>query len=144
MLHSSTVKLAVVPLLAWGVGFALLNQVVDTYAWHEILLLLTVIMVVLAYFVMLAAASRGDRKISGFAPAAKIAISSGLLLTLGSATFFVAADIGGQFVVPAVIAAASPLVTSLAAYLFDKEKLSRLNRIGAVLVVIGIALLNIQ
>jgi uncharacterized membrane protein len=62
---------------------------------------------------------------------------------VGSIAFYLGAGYSGSVVIPAVIASASPLVTSLMAHIKDKEKLSVYKRIGALVIVLGLMLLNL-
>jgi drug/metabolite transporter (DMT)-like permease len=143
-LHLKTVKLALVPLAAWGVGFALLNLVVENNDWHETLFVVTAAMAAFAAVAMLLVAPKKDREFKAvFSLKHKTPLIAGTIGIAGAVAFFSAGDLAGNFVVPAVLASVSPLVTSYLAFLFDKERLSLLNRLGAVLAVAGIALLNL-
>jgi drug/metabolite transporter (DMT)-like permease len=68
---------------------------------------------------------------------------AGTILTLGGIAFYIGADRSGNVLIPAVIASAAPLVASLLSAIIDKERINVVKRIGAVIVVAGIVLLNI-
>jgi drug/metabolite transporter (DMT)-like permease len=143
VLHSKTVKTASVSMLAWGIGFAIINVVVEDNEWHAVLFVISLFMSIFAGILMLARVPMKAREASKlFSLANRSALIAGLLLTTGSVAFYLAASKGGSVVIPAVIASASPLITSAAAYLFDRERLSVVNRFGAVIVVLGIVILN--
>lgn len=144
MLHSQTVKLALVTLFSWGVGFALLNPVMERNQWYEVLFVISAGMTAMALFLAAIAMRRRNVRFGQvFSLKNKAAMLCGLLLAMGSIAFFAAAGKGGDVTIPAVIASASPLVTSYMARLFDKEKLSLFNRAGAIMVVAGIIVLNL-
>ena len=60
----------------------------------------------------------------------------------GSIAFYLGIESTGSVVIPVVIASTSPLVTSIAARFVDKEKLTVIQRFGAVIIVLGIIGLN--
>jgi len=69
-----------------------------------------------------------------------VGFSIGVLGTIGT---FAAIDVTGDATTPAIVSAASPLVTAYLAFFFDKEHLSAMQRAGAVVIVAGIMLLSL-
>ena len=66
-----------------------------------------------------------------------------MFAAIGSIGFYIGAESGSSVIIPAVIASASPLVTSFMAHIKDGERLSLYKRIGAIIIVLGLMLLNI-
>ena len=141
-LRGSTVFYAIITMICWGVGFAFLDVVVDKFTWYQLVFLLSLFTTILSFlyyiWVRRALPSLQNLKYKN----AKYAWHAGLLLTMGTVGFFAASEYAGSCCIPAVIASAAPLVTSFVAYARDGEKLSLYKRIGAVVVIIGLMLLN--
>lgn len=141
--HGSTVYFSAITLLCWGIAFALVDVVAVRFAWYELLFLIGIFMSTLGflYYVLM------RRKLPVLSDMRytrmKYAWQAGVLLFFGAAAFFIAVETTQSVVVPAVIASASPLVTSFLAYFHDNERLNIFKRTGAIIVVVGIMLLNI-
>ena len=73
----------------------------------------------------------------------KTLILAGVVFQVGSMAFYVGSEKVGSVIIPAVIASAAPLVASGLATIYDKEKLGVVKRIGAVVVVAGVIILNL-
>lgn len=140
---SKAFRIATISVLAWGVAFFLLGRVSENLNWAEVNTIVGLTMMSQCALVMFL------RKISIRKTLVKLSERTswpmwlaGALQSIGLAALFLAQDVGGSVVVPAVMASASPLVTAgLAAY-FDKEKLLKINYIGAIVIVVGIMLIN--
>lgn len=128
----------------WGIGFFVTNTVVDKLPWQVILGVLSISMGVYALLLFFAKNRKEAMQAILRLPTNKTGIIAGVALTLGSVGFFIGAERSGSLIIPAVIAAGSPLITSILAAIFDKEKLTVIKRVGAVLVVFGVTLLNIS
>lgn len=127
----------------WGLGFFVINTVVEELSW---VVVLGVVSIAMWVYALVFYAVKNKNELRGTIPSIihnKFGLFAGATLTLGSVTFYISAEASGGVVVPAVIAAGSPLVTSLLAAVFDKEKLIITKRIGAVMVVLGVVLLNL-
>lgn len=127
----------------WGVGFFLVGTVVGELSWVVVLGVISVSMTLFAGCIV-AMRHRHDLA-SVFLSTSRntIGLVAGLALVAGSIAFYMSAELSGSVLVPAVIACASPLMTSVLAAVFDKEKIIPAKRIGAILVVIGVMLLNL-
>ena len=141
-LRGSAVFYAVITMLCWGIGFASLDAVVDTFTWYQLVFLLSLFTTALSFLYYFWAHRALPKWQSLKYKNAKYAWHAGLLLTMGTIAFFAASEYAGSVVIPAVIASAAPLVTSFVAYARDGEKLSLYKRIGAVVVILGLMLLN--
>jgi bacterial/archaeal transporter family protein len=141
-LRGSTVFYAFITMVTWGLAFALLDLVIDKYAWYQLLFLLASFTTLfsLLYYIMIHK-TMPNWQVLRYGNTA-YAWQAGLLLIIGTVAFFMAIEQTGSVVIPAVIASASPLVTSFLAYVRDKEKLSLYKRVGAIIVVLGLVLLN--
>jgi len=141
--RGSTIYFAAITALFWGVAFALIETVIDAFAWYELLFMISILVTAFSFIFYIVIRKRvpiwNDIKYKSM----KYAWHSGVLLSLGAIAFFVAAERSGSVVIPAVIASASPLVTSFMAYWRDEEKLPLHKRIGAVVIILGLMLLNI-
>lgn len=141
--RKSTLYFAGLAAVTWGIAFALVDVVAHHYAWYELLFLIGVFASVLGflYYILI------RKRIPSFSDLGyqnmKLAWRSGVLLFIGSVAFFATTDLTGSVVIPAVLASASPLVTSLMAAIHDQEELTSLKRLGAVLIVVSIMALNI-
>lgn len=131
---------------AWffGIGVFFLNFVVDKLPWETVAALSA--LASLVYILLYALARNRQTTITALRTLHKnkIGIAAGATVTLGDIGFFAGAELSGNLIIPAVISSASVLVTSLLARVFDNEKLIIAKRIGAVLVVTGVVLLNIN
>lgn len=141
--HGSTVYFAGLTAILWGIGFALADIVLRELTWYQFLFFLNVFTTVFGFlYYKKAIGSFPDWREFRYryAPEAWLA---GILLSIGSSALFFASQYSGSVVIPAVIASAAPLVTSLFARLRDNEQLSGYKRLGALIVVIGLMLLNV-
>lgn len=144
MLHSATARLAGISMIIQGVSFAFLTPSIERNEWHEVLLMMSLGTFVATTCIMLNRFSdnRSALKIL-FTKRITIAFWGGIMTGLGAVALFVAGGLGKNIILPGVLSAASPLVTSIIAYFADGERLSLVNRIGAVVIVAGMVLLNL-
>ncbi|NBD73889.1 EamA family transporter [Patescibacteria group bacterium] len=141
--HRSSVAIALVPLVAWGVAFALLDLLLAELAWYE-MFLWTNLGAMLAGIVLYLLVRRRVPSVASLTPGAMpLAWLAGVWIFLGASGIYVGADRAGSAVVPAVIASASPLVTALLSAYRDHERLTWVKRAGALIIVAGVALLNV-
>ncbi|MCA9308775.1 EamA family transporter [Candidatus Saccharibacteria bacterium] len=138
---SLEVGFALLTAALWGAGFFTVNAIVDELPWEVILgaICITMGLFSIGYYLY---KHRNTKKRQSILRN-ESGIIAGLALTTGSIAFYVAAESTNNVVIPAVIASASPLVTSILAYIFEGERIILSKRIGALLVVLGVALLNI-
>jgi len=143
-LHSETTKLAAIAMIIHGVAFAFLTPVIQRNEWFEVLFMMEFGMFVAAGMIMLSAFARksGELKIL-FTKQIRIVVLAGLLTGIGAIVMFLAGDIDKNIILPFVLTSASPLITALIAYFVDQERISLISRIGAVVVVLGMVVLNL-
>lgn len=143
-LYSKTAKLAAVAMIIHGVSFAFLTPIIERHEWYEVLFMMEFGMLIAAAAIMFGkfAKKTGELKIL-FTKQIMIAVVAGVITGLGSIIMFLAGGVDSNLVLPFVLTSASPLVTSLIAYFLDKERISLVNRIGAVVVVLGMVVLNL-
>lgn len=144
MLHSTTTRLAVISMLIQGVSFAFLTPSIERNEWYEVLFFMSLGTFVTTTVIML---NRFHKKRSElrvlFTNKIMVALAGGLMTGLGAVALFSAGGLGKNIILPGVLSAASPLVTSIIAYYLDGERLSLINRAGAVVIVMGMVLLNV-
>lgn len=140
--RGSTIYFAAITALLWGSAFALIETVIDEFAWYELLFMISVLITTLSFLFYVVIRKRipiwNDIRYKSM----KYAWHSGVLLSLGAIAFFVAAERSGSVVIPAVIASASPLITSFMAYWRDEEELPLYKRVGAIIIILGLIALN--
>lgn len=141
--HGSTVYFSVITLLCWGVAFVLVDIASKTFSWYELLFLIGIIMSVLGFLYYVVVRKKLPALREMRYTNMKYAWLAGVLLSFGAMAFFFSVEATGGVAIPAVIASASPLVTSFCAYYWDREQLRVFKRVGAIIVVVGIMLLNI-
>lgn len=142
-LRSPAILFAFITMLSWGIAFALIETIVTELPWHNLLFLLTGFMTIFSLIAYIAIRKKLPALRSLAYSNMKFAYQSGILSGIGFIAFFASAEYTGSVIIAAVIAAASPLVTSFLAYIRDGEKLSLYKRIGAIAVVLGVMLLNL-
>jgi len=141
--RGSTVYFSFVTLFCWGVAFALVDVSSKIFPWHELLFMIAMIMSILGFLYYVIVRKKLPPLHEMRYANMKYAWWSGVFISLGAIAFYVSVSVTGSVVIPAVIASASPIVTSFCAYYWDKEKLDVFKRAGAVLVIVGIMLLNL-
>ena len=141
---SQEVLMSILAAIFLGIDIFFLNTVVDVLPWETVASFTSI---ATAFYIMVLSIIKNKtlalRSIKNLHKN-KVGLASGITLTAGAIGFFVGAEISGNLIIPGVIASASVLVTSLLSRIFDKEKLIITKRIGAVFVVAGVILLNIN
>jgi len=135
-------KMAILSGILWGFGNFIFNGIVDEVSWQT---LYSVSNISIFIFALLLILKTGKKKL-GFIKESlthKRALLAGLVVTLGSLSFAIGATTVGNVVVILSIASAEPLIASLLSRVFDKEILSLHKRVGAVIVVSALVVLNI-
>ncbi len=136
------VALALGATFMWGLGFFVINTVVGKEKWQIVTGILSIAMGIIA-FILLAT------KRSSFVSSVKrlktnhIGLIAGTVLTSSTIVFYYVGQRTGSILIPIVIGSAGPLFTSLLAAVIDKEHIDLVRRTGAVIVVVGIVLLNL-
>jgi drug/metabolite transporter (DMT)-like permease len=129
-------------MLFFGVGFSLLTKI-TVYTWYQNQLLLSVAAVLLSVPILFAAEKRSPLKIMRKSLTYKNGFVGGIMGSVGALGMFGALAAGGSVVLTATIASAAPLFTSYLAYKLDKEHLALRQRVGTIMVVCGVIVLNI-
>lgn len=142
-LHASTVVPSLIALLTWGIGFALVEVAAQNMHWSQLLFYLSLFVVIMSYGLCALREHGVPRWRELTYVQNKSAWWSGALLFFGLLGFYAAVDATESVVVPAVLASASPLITSLVAWYKDGEQLSFIQRSGAVIVVCGVMALQL-
>lgn len=134
-------KMALLSGVLWGIGNVVLNSIVDEASWQTLYVVGNISIFIFA--LLLVAAS--ERKVEAISKSLKHkrALLAGLIVTLGSLSFIVGGTLVGSVVIIISIASAEPLAAALLSRIFDKEILSLHKRIGAVIVVFALVILNI-
>lgn len=140
--HQATI-FAVAAAFMWGIGNVIQNIVIANLSWQSALFLIDVGMTFMG-FIFLLAEARGSfgRKVKN-SYKHKNALLVGGIYTVGSFGFYFGAVKLGNVLIPLVISSASPLITSGLSALYDGEKLGAIKRLGAVVAIAGIILLNL-
>lgn len=142
VLHRET-TLALVAGLFWGLGNFFQNIVIGREQWISVVFIINIAMYI-AVIILTLIFSRYDIKNFRRSVSNKYALWAGVLLSIGSLGFYYASGRAASVIIPSVIASASPLVASSMSAVFDKEMLGVVKRAGAVGVVVGIILLNLN
>jgi drug/metabolite transporter (DMT)-like permease len=140
-LHKDTF-LAVVAAVLWGVAFFILGFIVDELPWQSIYVYTQPIALGIAFFVLFATVRQRPLAAIKSASVNKTVLMTGVTATTGALALYIGSDYAGNIVIPSVIAACAPLVASGWGAAIDKERLGIFKRLGAVIVVIGIIILN--
>jgi drug/metabolite transporter (DMT)-like permease len=140
--HRKTV-LALAAAVVWGVGFFVVSPVVGRESWQSITIASEVITTIFVMIVLWLASGRS------VVAKAKAAFNSWTVLWIGwlgeagFLVFYFGSGRSGSVVIPAVLSATGPLIASLWGRLFDHEKVGMIKRLGAVLTVLGVIVLNV-
>jgi len=143
MLSRKTIYLAGVAAFLWGAGFIFIEFIIDEYAWFQLIFLIGIIAAFFSFFLIRVKHQKFPRMSELIHRDTKFAWWAGLSLTTGAIAFFWVAEQTGSIIIPAVIAAGSPIITGFLASRFDNEKLSFFKKVGVVVLLAGIVLLNL-
>lgn len=135
-------KLALFSALLWGFGNFILNSIVDEASWQTLYAVGNISIFVFALVLILATSNRRLQDIKE-SLIHKRALLAGLVVTLGTLSFLIGGTLVGSVVIILSIASAEPLIAALLGRVFDKEVLSLHKRIGAVIVVFALIILNV-
>lgn len=143
VLHKES-ALAVSAALIWGVGFFFLNYVVDKLSWQVVMGVMYISGAILGFLLLVLVERKKVIQTLKSSLSNRSVLVAGPLLVAGSLGFYIGSDKAHSVVIPSVLSASEPLVTSFWAAVIDKEKVGVLKRIGAVIIVGGIILLNLS
>ncbi len=143
-LQRAALFFAMITMFFRGIGFVFIDMVIDIYPWYQLLFLISSFMCFFTFSCYVIIHKSFPKWEAIKYKNMTYAWKGGLFVAIGSAAFYIGAGTGGSVIVPAVIASASPLVTSFMAHVKEKEKISLYKRIGAVIIVFGLILLNLS
>jgi len=129
-------------MVSFGFGFAVLSTI-EGYRWYQNMLLLSFAGAVYAPILMLIFVKKHPVKKMLQASKSRLGLFGALAGSAGSLGLFAAIEVSNNVVLVATIASAAPLCTAFLAYKFENERLSKRQRMGTVLVVGGVVLLNV-
>jgi len=129
-------------LVFFGVGFALFD-VVASQKWYQNSLLFQMSGIVVAMLVYIILVKKNHKAEISLATKRPLMYAGALVGGIGTAGLFGALALADNVAIPASVAAAAPLMTAFLAYKYDREHLTSLQRIAAVVIVMGIILLSI-
>ena len=137
------IELALLYALFFGVANFILNTIVDELSWQILYGYINIFQGVFA--ILLIAFTHKKNFKRGFIDSLSNTkgLISGAIVTAGTLSFFIGANIVGSVVIIVTIASAEPLVASLLSRIIDKERLTAYKRVGAVMIVSAIVLLNV-
>lgn len=141
-LHRETF-FSVIAAVFWGTGFFVINTLINDLPWYVISGYMTIFMSFNALIILLVAIGFKSSFAVKRPLKNKTVLLAAVVFQIGSITFYVGSIEAGSVIIPAVIAAAAPLISSGLAAVYDKEKVGLVKRFGAVIVVVGIVILNL-
>lgn len=143
LFKSKAFKISMISVFAWGTAFYLIDYV-DNLSWTDINLVLALVTMP-ASLVILFFKKENIPKAFSYLTSLKTWYYwlPGILAAGGVLTLTLANEKGNDVVIPAAVAAASPVVTVLLARIIDKDNLEKWKYVGVLLAVAGVILLNI-
>jgi drug/metabolite transporter (DMT)-like permease len=142
-LHKDTL-LAAAAAVTWGLAFFIQDTVVKDLNWQTIFVTMEAVTTILSSLIFIVAYRTRTIAAARQAITYKPALFAGLMGALGFIAFYLGSDRAGSLIIPTVLSACGTLVASVLGAVFDKEKIGALKRVGAVLVVAGIIVLNVS
>ena len=129
-------------MIFFGIGFALMAKI-NIFEWYQNQLMLGVTSLLVGVIIMFVYERKHPFRAMIRSSKSKLGIAGSLIATTGTLGLFAAISISDNVILTATIASAAPLITALLAYKFDHEHLNIRQRIGTIMVVGGVILLNI-
>jgi drug/metabolite transporter (DMT)-like permease len=140
-LHRETL-LAVIACFIWGTSFFLINPLVGQMSWQELIFFTEVWASLFAVCLIVAKYRIKSVNMAKRAVKSRVVIFAGATGSMGLLSTYLGAERAGSILIPAVLSSSAPLVASMWGAVIDKEILGVVKRIGTVIVVAGIVLLN--
>lgn len=141
-LHKDTV-LALIAASIWGLGYFILNSVVDDVSWQVIAVFTEMTMFCLAFIFLLAVRRSHTLRAIKQVSSDKLILIASVLGGVGFMSFYIGSDYAKSLVIPTVVSSCGTLIAAALGAMFDHEKLGTAKRAGAVLVVAGVIILNL-
>ncbi len=141
-LHKSTL-LALLAMIFYGLDFFFIGTLITKLPWQILDVAISIWLVVIA--MGLVVFNNRHRSVATLKRTVtnKITFYAGVSFSAGAIAFYIGSHRAGNIVIPTVLSACAPLVASLLGSIFDHEKIGLFKRIGALIVVSGIIILNI-
>lgn len=140
--HYATV-LALITAALWGIGNVFQNGVISKENWLIVIAAINVSMLIFGLLLLVFSSTENPVRKINRVIRNKPALIAGAIYTIGSYGFYYSSVRVGSVLIPLVVGSASPLITSALGAYYDKEYLSLWKRVGAVIVVAGIILINL-
>lgn len=128
----------------WGVGFFVINPLVDDLSWQVLLGSMTLVAAAISVVILTVMNARKTIRVMGKALSNKHILLIALMANLGAISFYFGSEAAGSIIIPTVLSAGAPLVASALGAFVDGEKIGFAKRLGAVVVVAGIIILNVS
>lgn len=134
--------LAFTAALIWGVAFFIINPVVREVTWQTINIVGEVFSFLFATLLILVVRKRQAISAVRQSLRFKTPLMVGIVGTTGFFSLYLGSGRAGSLVIPTVLSACGPLVASLWGAIIDKERIGFLKRVGAVIIVAGVIIIN--
>lgn len=143
-LHRETL-LALIAAITWGLAFFVLNPIANQVSWQTVSFVGQAASFIFASLLLGGLMIKGKKTVESVKKAFtyKPTLAIGLVGVSGTFVLYFGFHKAGSVTIPTLLSAAGPLVAAFWAALVDHEKLGLLKRVGAVVVVSGIILLNV-
>lgn len=139
---STDKKLAILVGFLWGVGNSITNSMVDDVAWQSLYVFGNLFISFFALMLLLFSTNFSGKSVKN-AALNKKGLLAGCIFTAGTFAYYIGASVVGSVVIILTIAAGESLIASLWSRILDKEILAIHKRIGVVIIVSGIIILNL-
>jgi len=142
-LHRKTF-LALIAAVVWGIGFFIVSPVTQTVSWQSIAVVSEGTALVLSVALLLwAARGQVQQQFQQSLTASSWPWVIGIFGEVGLVSLYIGSAHAHSVVIPAVLSACGPLVASVWGAIFDHERLGYLKRMGAIITIAGIIILNV-
>lgn len=142
-LHKDTL-LAAAAAITWGLAFFVQNTVVKDLSWQTLYVTSEAVATLTTTFLFVAMYRSRTLEAGKKALAYKPGLLAGVAGASGFIGLYLGAEKAGSLIIPTVLSACGPLVTSAMGAVIDHERLGVLKRVGAVMIVAGIIILNVS
>ncbi len=126
----------------WGTGFFVINPMIGRVPWQAIAGLNNIVSVFTVLIFLAYKKRRQTIQSINRALSNKTTLMTGSIYALAAVSLYVGSQHAGSLIIPLVLSSSAPLVASVLAAIFDHEKIGALKRAGALVVILGIIILN--
>jgi drug/metabolite transporter (DMT)-like permease len=141
-LHRETL-LVLLATVFWGFGFFMVNLIVKDVAWQMVLGLMSLVQFVMAAMLLYILQRSQTLTVLRKSLTNISALVAGVTYRVGTVGFYIGGHRAGSIIIPVVLSSTAPLVASFWGRVIDREKIGLNKRVGAVIVVAGIIILNV-